>query len=169
MALYQGHAITEDEMRVAIGREPITDEQRSQTYFELIEIPRIEANGEAKASAQESLAANKNKPTNQSGKKPAAGSKKNDSEDERVNRAIIQFRLRKTFEALSDTFEQELPKDRISDKVKAFILDDLGMHGEGLEDVIATRCSFLDSVSPDTVRETISFVHDGILRDIGFR
>ena len=40
--LYQGHLITEDEARISMGKEPITDEQRRRTYLELVEKPKIE-------------------------------------------------------------------------------------------------------------------------------
>jgi len=72
MALYQGHALTQDEMRDRMDMEAITDEEMKNTYLHMVEIPLAEAQGEIqrKASeAQANLTANKNRPANQSGKK----------------------------------------------------------------------------------------------------
>lgn len=83
MGLYQGHAVTEDEMRMEMDREPLTQTERKRTYLELVEIPLIEAKGKIevdKAKASAALTANKNRPTNQSGTKPTKTKvKKNDA------------------------------------------------------------------------------------------
>lgn len=99
MALYQGHCITEDEMRVMIGREPLLDDARELTYFNTIELPRIEAQAEAKATlgpsatASENSTKTRNQPTNQSGRKASVGTKKND---------LVEIRLKKFFNELAD-------------------------------------------------------------------
>ena len=86
MGLYQGHSIDEDEMRERMDIEPITDKQRKRTYLELVEIPLIDAKGKIevdKAKASAALTANKNRPTNQSGKKATKTKvKKNDQVEE---------------------------------------------------------------------------------------
>ena len=83
MALYQGHALTQDEMRDRMDMEAITDEEMKNTYLHMVEIPLAEAQGEIqrKASeAQANLTANKNRPANQSGKKATKTKvKKNDA------------------------------------------------------------------------------------------
>lgn len=72
---YEHNAITEDEMRALIGREPITD--RALLFMNLVTIPVATETAAAKAAnsgseAQGTAAANnKNKPTNQSGTRTA--------------------------------------------------------------------------------------------------
>jgi len=72
MALYQGHSITQDEMRERMDMEAMTDKDMERTYLKMVEIPLIEAKGEiekAKAEAQAKFTANRNQPANQYGKK----------------------------------------------------------------------------------------------------
>lgn len=87
MGLYQGHAIDEDEMRLRMDMEPVTDKQRKRTYLSLVEIPLIEAKGDVeidKAKASAAATANKTRPANQSGKKATKTRvKKNDELVER--------------------------------------------------------------------------------------
>lgn len=82
MALYQGHAITQDEMRDRMDIEPMTDQDQERGYLHMVEIPLIEAKGKIekeKAEASAKLTANKTQPANQSGKKATKTKvKKND-------------------------------------------------------------------------------------------
>jgi hypothetical protein len=84
---YEHNAITEDEMRLLLGRDPITD--RSKMFMNLVTIPVAEATAQLKAQAGAGStgsnggnqskskepgtpsANNKNKPTNQHGTKPS--------------------------------------------------------------------------------------------------
>lgn len=80
--LYQNNLITEDEARMEMGRQPMIDGQRTSLHLELITKPTLELQGQIKAqqAAQNSLNS-VNKPTNQSGTKPARTKPKNDDED----------------------------------------------------------------------------------------
>ena len=74
--LYQGHVITEDEARIGMGLEPMTDEERNRTYLQLVEVPKIELEGDIKAaqvSAQAKAAKNVVQPKNQHGTKTGPG------------------------------------------------------------------------------------------------
>ena len=73
---YEHNAITEDEMRALLGRDPITD--RSKMYMNLVTIPTAQAKG-ANTNTEPGTkdANNRNKPTNQHGTKPSPKSKEN--------------------------------------------------------------------------------------------
>ena len=81
---YEHHAITETEMREELSRDPVSDEQRKQLYFELVQKPITELEGDIQADAmlqkQKAATTNRNKPTNQHGTKPAKTRQKKDSE-----------------------------------------------------------------------------------------
>ena len=80
---YEHHAITETEMREGLAKDPVSDEQRSLMYLDLVQKPTIELEGkvQAEASLEKSKQAttNRNKPTNQHGTKPAKTAQKRDS------------------------------------------------------------------------------------------
>jgi len=100
MAMYQANLIDEDEARIAIGREPISEEQRNRLYFELIEKPRIELTAKSKADAAVNLTTNKNMPTNQSGTKASKGRTKND---------IFEYRIDELFKNIKALFSVNIP------------------------------------------------------------
>lgn len=69
---YEHNAITEDEMRTLLGRDPITD--RALMFMNLVTIPVAAETAAAKAANTENgtkATDNKNKPTNQNGTKPS--------------------------------------------------------------------------------------------------
>lgn len=69
---YEHNAIDENEMRLLLGRDPITD--RAFMFMNLVTIPVAEATAQAKAAVAGTgtpSANNKNKPTNQHGTKPS--------------------------------------------------------------------------------------------------
>lgn len=82
--LYEHNAITQDEMRIELGREPISDGDQKQTYNELVAIPKILAgktivDGEPIIDPVGSAATNnKLKPRNQHGTKKSPSLSKND-------------------------------------------------------------------------------------------
>lgn len=85
--LYQSNLISEPEARMAINKQPITEEQRKEMFFELITKPQIELQGDIKLqqlAASASLKA-KNQPSNQHGTKSTASRPKNDEEETMVN------------------------------------------------------------------------------------
>jgi hypothetical protein len=73
MALYQGNLLTEEESRIELDREPLTEEQRDDLFIERISVPLAEAQAEATANnafGSPAATANRSQPTNKSGKKP---------------------------------------------------------------------------------------------------
>jgi hypothetical protein len=73
---YEHNAITEDEMRALLGRDPIEDgEARGKMFMNVVTIPTAQATAAAKMAAAPSNGTkatdNKNKPTNQHGTKPS--------------------------------------------------------------------------------------------------
>jgi len=46
LLLYQGNAITEDELREALNRNPLTDEERQKLFMNVVEQPMMEKEGE---------------------------------------------------------------------------------------------------------------------------
>jgi hypothetical protein len=79
---YEHHALTETEMREELSRDPVNDEQRKQMYFELVQKPITELEGEVQAASmvekQKAATTNRNKPANQHGSKPAKTKAKKD-------------------------------------------------------------------------------------------
>lgn len=65
MLLYQGHAITESEMRKHIGKDPIADDERSDTYLDRVKKVESEYATDAAANKANAVATNKQQPTNQ--------------------------------------------------------------------------------------------------------
>jgi hypothetical protein len=86
MALYQGHSISETEMRAMMGRDPMSDEDRKDMFFEHVAKPMaiIKAVDEPFSSASTNLTKSKNQPTNQSGTKLARTTPKNDKVSSRL-------------------------------------------------------------------------------------
>lgn len=100
---YEHHAMTETEMREEISRDPLSDEQRKDMYFERVQKPNaiIMAKDEPFTSAAKTAAKsggatgagtkppeaskkateNREKPTNQHGQKPARTSQKKDTSE----------------------------------------------------------------------------------------
>lgn len=71
---YEHNAITEDEMRTLIGRDPIAD--RAQMFMNLVSIPTATSkSADAEGTDGTAAANNKNKPTNQHGTKPSPKAK----------------------------------------------------------------------------------------------
>lgn len=82
MALYQGKLITETEARIEMGRDPITDAQRDDMFFERVDKPLAiikaidepytpEAKAAAKGLGGKAATATRNQPQNQGGRKAA--------------------------------------------------------------------------------------------------
>ena len=92
--LYAGHGITETEFRIGMGREPLTDVNRGDTFFERIMIPQLElksmggfGNGDGLNGAQKSAKAVV-QPSNQHGKK--TGPEKRKSSYRPANAVAVQ-------------------------------------------------------------------------------
>ena len=103
---YEHNAITEDEMRDALGMDPIPDGEREKMFVELItrESARQDADNKAKASGGTGTGETNNKQKNQggSGNKKAA---KKDSDDESITPQAIGL----TKDAI-DTLEDSIDK-----------------------------------------------------------
>lgn len=88
--LFLKNVITHDEVRSKLNAEPFEGDQIEGTNLEMFDIPRIEAEAKAKATVAAAAAAarpapggnsvaNKNRPANQNGRKPARTTPVNDS------------------------------------------------------------------------------------------
>ncbi|RKZ12960.1 hypothetical protein DRQ53_14035 [bacterium] len=88
MGLYQGHSITQDEMRDRMDMEPLTAAEQKNGYLHMVEIPLIEFKGKMetdKAKASAAATASKTQPANQHGKKATKTKvKKNDARVEQA-------------------------------------------------------------------------------------
>lgn len=77
--LFTQNAITHEQMRMLLGYDPVTPEEESRLYFNMITIPTAvqtaEASADARATAANNAGANKNTPANQHGTRPAAKTK----------------------------------------------------------------------------------------------
>lgn len=84
MLQYQTNLITEAEARMLMGKQPFTTAQHKETHLELIQKPLIELAGKIKAQQAGDASGtvrSLNRPTNQSGTKPARTTPKNDAEE----------------------------------------------------------------------------------------
>ena len=160
MALYQGHAISEDEMRSRIDMEPITDDQRDKMFLEVVEKNKIEAQSEVKADAQVKLTQNKNRPSNQSGTKASSGSRKND--EGKV--LLLENRLNTLFSEINSKF---LKSPKASLKKDAFLrvvndeIKDIGIVSE--KDKIDVFSSAVDTMSSKTSVFALAYIKQNIL------
>jgi len=75
---YEHHAISEIEMRDEISMDPVAEEQRQDMYFEVVQKPTLELEGQIAEKIK--ATANREKPTNQHGTKSAKTRAKKDSE-----------------------------------------------------------------------------------------
>lgn len=172
--LYEHNAITEDEMRLALGRDPITD--RGLMYVNLITIATANATAEAKAANSSTGTAgtketnNKQKPTNQHGTKTSP--KKTTNSDDTVsilldNTASIRYSINNIVRKNRDSFIKDNIKDELfttiikefSDVAKMFNND---RYIENTYKQNIERCLYvLDDVeSLDRVHEMLNIVVD---------
>jgi len=84
MLMYQGNTITETEARRHMGREPLRDDKREDTFLHRIDKPRVEWQVEADLNKAKAQAANKQQPTNQHGKKSGPTKRKSSVERDGV-------------------------------------------------------------------------------------
>ena len=101
MALYQGHAISENEMRKKIGMEPVPESERKSMFFELIEKPRIKLGKLGSLSKTENAIKSKNQPENQFGKKPAR--------TQPVNVKVNKLKIEKIFSDVKEVIDKNNP------------------------------------------------------------
>lgn len=80
--LFAQNAITHPELRAIIGREPLSEEELELLYYKMIKA------SEAELQAANNAGANKNEPSNQYGKRPAA---KTEDETHKINENIFSF------------------------------------------------------------------------------
>lgn len=165
LALYQGNAITEDEMRVGMGRDLIlTEEEHNQRHLGMVQMPLIELQRQAQASVTEqktkAQAANRNTPANQHGKKSAAGSRAND----------MQLIVGEVLADAKDYFGSTFPtsrqnmvnciEDELKDKLRPL------SPSFSLIQAIDKSCSRLYSSQEDTISSYIGLVHKDIITHI---
>ena len=159
LALYQGNAIDEDEMRKAMGKEPFGEDQHEKRHIGRVQMPLLELQRQAeasiaaqKASASAKSTTSKNRPSNQSGTKGSAGSKANDFA---LHEFIVGAANQVVDEAIQ-IFADELPQDRtkliqaMAEELTARLGDRLGTVPsiEGL--LIAKSAPILWSATKDT-------------------
>ena len=112
---YEHNAITEDEMRALLGRDPITD--RALMFMNLVTIPIANEAAAAKAANSEpgtKATNNKNKPTNQNGTKPSPKQKAGAEEDSGFKLKYLEG-MERTFDhshsAITKLVDQYLEKE----------------------------------------------------------
>lgn len=153
MALYQGNAIDEDEMRKDMGKEPFKPDQHEKRHLGRVQMPQLELERQAQASiakekASEKATANKNRPTNQSGKKGSAGSRKNDELE-----VFLGAKVNHTIDALSEIFSHDLSTIDRSLLIRTLVdevLDGLAPL-PGLRELLIERSSGLYAASRDNL------------------
>lgn len=118
MALYQGHCITENEMRNLLGLEAVPESERSLMYLNLVEIPRAEAGAAEPAGAGggtglkiPAKTAVKTRPVNQQGPKINSKPAVNNSLDMHLATASIKVAttMRTHFDGMMGAMIRELP------------------------------------------------------------
>lgn len=84
MLMYQGNTFTESETRKHMGKEPLSDESREDTFLHRIDKPKAEWQAQADIDKAKAVAANRQQPTNQHGKKSGPGKRKSSVERDGV-------------------------------------------------------------------------------------
>lgn len=183
LALYQGNAIDEDEMRKQMGKEPLKEEQHERRHLGRVQMPLLELQRQAQASIAAEKAAessknsttSKNRPSNQSGTKAAAGSKKNDQE----LRDLILWSVGQVLDEAEALFSKEFPEDRapmirsVVEELEARLEGSFGQDAHRARELLMLRATPLYAATKDTLsiflaplREAFSAVLlDFLLRD----
>lgn len=92
MLMYQGHAMGEGEMRKSMGRDPIGDDSREDLYLHKVKKQEMEWQMDADVNKAKAVAANKQQPTNQHGKKIGPAKRKSSvSKDSQIQEAYSQL------------------------------------------------------------------------------
>lgn len=172
---YEHNAISEDEMRALLGRDPITD--RSKMYNELVVIPKEIAVAKAKAvaipaegsgtststTAGTKATNNKNKPTNQHGTK---SSPKKQTNNEFTSLLLDAYdRLRNDVDGLVKKYyedETEEAKVKTSGAIK-FVFDEFSVIAMAITE------EFYDNSNPvgsDYIIRMVKSIHDEVCRYI---
>ena len=76
MLLYQGHVTTESEARKSIGRGPLSDDHREDTFLSRVEKQKADWSAQADVDKANAVAKNRQQPTNQYGKKSGPAKKR---------------------------------------------------------------------------------------------
>jgi hypothetical protein len=84
MLLYQGHVATESETRKHIGKEPLSDDHREDTFLTRVEKQKADWQAQADIDKANAVAKNRQQPTNQHGKKSGPGKRKSSVETDGV-------------------------------------------------------------------------------------
>jgi len=120
MTLYQGHIITETEARQSLGKDPISDTQRSETYLKLVELPLAKAKkaDNKSSSGAKGTAKSRAKPTNQSGSKAKPRTPKNDM----LNMFRVIFNNLKVSIASIDLNDEERLKEVLGNSSRQLLI-----------------------------------------------
>ncbi len=113
---YEHNAISEDEMRRMLGREPIQDAERESMFLNLVTLTQAAAKATETGEPGNKETNNKNKPANQSGTK--SGPKK---KTERLEESLIDILYHKEYESMLD-YHWQLTKDDILALVRHYYL-----------------------------------------------
>ena len=115
--MYQMEAITEDEMRMAINREPLTDAERKKLYLYLVQQPMAEMGSKTDATVN-AAAKTKQQPTNQHGTKSGPEKAKSSLEGNgvytKINTIIENYLEGDGLLTLDDLKKQILSIDKIN-------------------------------------------------------
>ena len=176
MGLYQGHGVTQDEMRDRMDMEALTDEEQKRGYLHLVEIPLIEAKGEIeldKAKASANATANKTRPANQTGKKATKTKiKKNDvkvSESWAYGRRLVANEDYNATEAVHEALEmilrlkendwktviENLVNDVNSTATNTFLKKIVKKEARRIENKVSTMSQTFDSLNVVDGLETV--------------
>lgn len=158
LALYQGNAIDEDEMRKQMGKEPFKEEQHERRHLGMVQLPLLELQRQAqasikaeqaKATASKNSTTNKNRPKNQSGTKPAAGSRKNDIAE--VVRLVVDGAESVLRDPSNFPEDRSILIDAVVEELLAALDARLGASVHGARGLLKAGAAALYSATPSTV------------------
>lgn len=126
--LYEHNAITESEMRVDLGRDQLTDEQRNEMYLQLVTKVSSALKSNSNSSNDEETGTketnNKEQPENQNGKKQSSATKTKNSSIQTFIDLIkdeIESNFKKIEKIIDKIYKKEINvKDGVS-KINAYI------------------------------------------------
>jgi hypothetical protein len=135
MLMYQGHTLTESEMRKHVGKDPLSDVHREDTYLQRIEKQKADWSAQAEVDKAHAVAANRQQPTNQHKKLSGPTKKKSmlekDSVVEEIYEGLISDLKKLNSENINVDYINHLflaTRDRIKRRIRSKI-ENSGVRG----------------------------------------
>jgi hypothetical protein len=155
---YEHNAITEDEMRTLLGRDPITD--RALMYLELVDIPKIEAQAAADIEVAKATPTATSTSTGGSSKKATSSATKGTKETNNKQKPTNQHGTKTSPKKQTNSEYQSLITDRY--QILRYAIDDLltvyntskdKANISGISQAIKNTCKYIYQINDEIYGE----------------